>query len=139
MKNYENRGWTTFILGALADGNAQAILDAGWFLRADGENGMSLDIPRDLAAARSCGFGRISRRGWWTLDHPVLGVVQMKSGLAFPSGKPYLFIRVNGRMVAQRWPGGRRWAAPFRWGYGRELGLDEVEEVERLLAPHFPA
>jgi len=113
--------------------NTQAGIRNGW-----GEGGLGYnaqDVAQALQVLRETGVARISRKGWHTLSHPHLGTLQWKQGVDYRTARPYLFVRINGKLILKT--GGRSFAkgSPVEWvGPGAEsVDKWEREKVVRWL------
>lgn len=62
---------------------------------------------RVLDAMSTAGFSRLSRRGWYVAEHPLLGQLSWKSGRDFRTAGRYFLLRLNGRLVLDAWPDAR--------------------------------
>jgi hypothetical protein len=52
-----------------------------------------------LAELEYTGVARISRRGWYTIDHPSLGQLSWKSGIGYTTGTRFLVVRRGGKVI----------------------------------------
>jgi len=87
-----DKGWFCETLKSLINGNTEFV--------SEHHNPINIDLIEDwLFVCEEMGLIRLSRRNWKTLDHPVLGTVQWKSGARRTPEKGYFFLRVNGRPI----------------------------------------
>lgn len=100
MKLIEDKGYFAYIVSILLSGEESYIRDMRMLARTE----IAKDVFDDLAAVGSTGFARTSRRGWKTLEHPDLGMVQWKCGVDFRTKGNFYILRVNGRQVLYCWP-----------------------------------
>lgn len=109
-KAISHLGWFVWVISGLATGDPEFIKD---YPNNDGCTMTISEIERTLLTLRDAGFTRESRRGWETIHHQVLGTISFKSGYDFRSTKPYLIMRLNGRVIIREWPNtGHIWIAP---------------------------
>ena len=97
QRTVEGKGWFVYTLSGLVVGDIS--------IAENTDN--KIDIRHILGVCITlggAGFARISRKGWRTIDHPDLGLVQWKSGIDFRSTHPYFLLRVNGEMLLKAWP-----------------------------------
>jgi hypothetical protein len=90
------------------------------------------EIARVCQTLSNSGFARCSRKGWWTIEHPILGLVQWKAGHDFRTAGEYFILRVNGKPVLNCWPLVGTYA---KWESEAAEALSEHERelVERFL------
>ena len=100
----KNCGWFVYLLSAIAEGNAEAIKADDCQRYGIGDSNVITIIAEKLATIAETGFARTSRRGWTTLEHPQVGMVQWKSGYDFRTTGRYFFLRINGKQVVACWP-----------------------------------
>ena len=92
-KAIKGKGWFVYAISAIVAGDNDALSDD--LVRPNWER-----LKEVFSLARDTGFARFSRRGWWTLEHPILGTVQWKEGVNFRTVQPYLYVRVNGKPLS---------------------------------------
>ena len=94
----DGKGWFVWTISGLASADPKFIKDPGRMLSIT-------DIATILRTLDHAEFSRFSRRGGWrTAEHPVLGVIQWKSGVDFRTVLPYFLLRVNGEEIIHAWP-----------------------------------
>lgn len=112
MKRINGRGWFVWTVSSLAAGEDPRT-EGNPYTRGVEQRSLDFGVAEKLQATlredfdvlRDTGVARCSRKGWWYVDHPILGQVSWKAGVDFRSGKEYLFLRVGGRPVLAYWPG----------------------------------
>jgi hypothetical protein len=97
--------WFVELMQALISGNADSLkeinnrIDFGWGEEYEPATDSAvyciLDFLRILADS---GIVRLSRKGWYTLEHSELGMVQWKWG---GETSRYFWIRVNGNAIVE--------------------------------------
>ncbi len=88
-KAINGSGWFVCTVSGLMAGDVTII---------DGYNAYDLKmIAATLETLAETRVARQSRKGWWTVEHTLLGTLQWKSGIDFRSTAPYLYVRVNGK------------------------------------------
>lgn len=98
-----HKGRFVFLLSGLAAGDETFLNEYG----ADNPSPYLMGIQglnKALMTLSDTRVARYSRKGWLTIDHPDLGMVQWKQGWDFRTAKPFLFVRINGRQVLNWWP-----------------------------------
>lgn len=104
MRLIEWKGWFVYLMSAIASGDADALTTEGCRQCAIGDSNVVTIIANHLENIQETGFARISRKGWRTLDHPDLGMVQWKSGYDFRTTGVYFFLSINGTQILSCWP-----------------------------------
>lgn len=115
-------GWFVFTVSGLMVGDKNIVKEY---------NNIKLkDIFSICVSLRSSGFARCSRRGWWTLEHPQLGMVQWKEGVDFRNAKKYFYLRINGKPILSAKEGWRpKWTAET----AKALSEEDRASVEAFL------
>ncbi|MFC1622142.1 hypothetical protein ACFL13_02035 [Patescibacteria group bacterium] len=101
MNYIQGSGWFVNLLSGLASGDPRFVEE---YINEEyplmlGEKGL-WELFHTLQFAK---VARTSRRGWQTIDHPILGTVQWKIGRNYRNAKPYMFVRVNGKEIIHLW------------------------------------
>ncbi|PJE64133.1 MAG: hypothetical protein COU90_04660 [Candidatus Ryanbacteria bacterium CG10_big_fil_rev_8_21_14_0_10_43_42] len=114
QKAIQWNGWFVYTISGLARGDASIA----------GDMISGADIMNVLEVLDAARFSRTSRRGWKTMDHPDLGMLQWKSGVDFRTTGWFLFVKVNGTLILKAWPeAGHQKKTPILWvtGTSREI------------------
>lgn len=125
-KAIEGMGWFVNTISGLASGDPSFIIRF---------NDVDLkEICRLLETTEAAGFPRVSRKGWTTLEHPVLGLIQWKSDGTL-SGVDYFFLQVNGEKIIEAYPEVGAQITQAKWVAKRAKKLPDwqIEAVENFL------
>jgi hypothetical protein len=126
MKAISGKGHFIFTISGLVAGDMCIV---------DPHNNVDIKkIASSCDTFRESGVARQSRRGWWTMEHPVLGLLQWKSGIDFRTAKAYFVLRVHGQPLVSCWPD-EYGTSHAKWESRSANSQLEVDrrQIERLL------
>ncbi|MBU0707254.1 hypothetical protein KKG41_02680 [Patescibacteria group bacterium] len=124
MKSISGKGWFVATVSGLVAGDGSFV---------DPYNPMDLrELGCVCATLSSTGFARESRKKWWTIDHPTLGLLQWKQGVNYKNALPYLFLRLNGHTFLKAWP-----ESGQKYTYAEWTSSNEVEELAKQRVESF--
>lgn len=115
MSAIDGKGRFVYLLSALASGDVEALNKQILKRKMTGDNDVVTVIFQKISVLSETGFARVSRKGWKTLEHPDLGMVQWKSGYDFRTTGIYFFLRINGKRVLSCWPEAGKCSTYPKW------------------------
>lgn len=124
------KGLFVFTLSGLASGDEIFLSRYGSYESIQIHMGIQ-GLMQIFTVLRETNVAKPNKKRWFGVRHPDLGYLQWKQGIDFRSAKPYLIIRLNGRLILEWWPNtpwGQRWKAP------KGALMSDQNHVESVLA-----